>query len=146
MVIKPHSIEGIPVWRRFLASRGLRNVRVTGRHESIERCLANCDAMVLSYWSTALFEAARMGVPCFFLDIRGKGSGVIAEYCQAGYGTVVHDAAELEKGLQGLATGSNAGQAPWNEYYLGPSDQGSSARVASFVLEHSAPMNAPEGR
>ena len=94
--------------------------------------------MVLSYWSTAIIEAAL--VKClFFLNPLNSKSGTILEYCNQGFMTNVTSQSELCSELEKLLSRMEryetlTQQSSHSEYYLGCRDGKASVRSAGEIL------------
>ncbi len=140
LIIKPHSIEGIPFWKRFMKSLDTGvSYRITPRGVDFFALLRESDAMALYYWSTAAFETAICGIPNLFLDPMRRNSAVTARFAARGYCQILHDAAEIKTALEKIIESKNQDRrepdSPQHADYLGPKDGKNSRRAADFISE-----------
>ncbi len=141
LIIKPHSDLQVPMWRTFIkenASKG--DIYVTSHSHNIFDLYRECDAMVLSYWSTALIEAALLDMPTIFVDSKPPHSKAIYEFAEAGFCRIATNSQEIEESFRRICAGTYSAPRDMNPsaYYLGPQDGNATKRVLDFILADSS--------
>jgi hypothetical protein len=69
LIIKPHNRGEEPLWRAFVRQNSKdKKITVVAAKEDFLKLLSDCDAMIASYWSTALDESAMLNLPTIVLD------------------------------------------------------------------------------
>lgn len=140
LIVKPHHIESEPYWKSFLHNQTkVGKVRLLRSTEDIFRLLMQCDAMVLSYWSTAIIEAALVKLPVIFLNIRPTVSPVLSDFSRKSFCCIAHDRSEIQSQLSILM--SKRQDPPLDpqvaKYYLGTRDAQATRRVVCEILRFS---------
>lgn len=141
LVIKPHNAYAANRWRELVEKVALPNRTVViTRPGSIWKQFASADVMVLSYWSTAIIEAALLKIPQIFLNPLGFREDSLEEFAEHGSIRIVGDPAKLREVLLGFCNQkSNAGicssDKSHSEYYLGSADGKASERAARVITE-----------
>ncbi|MBI3251915.1 MAG: hypothetical protein HYZ52_01155 [Candidatus Omnitrophica bacterium] len=139
LFIKPHSAESVPYWRAFVRQFKVKNTLHVGNSgDDYFRMLASSDAMILSYWSTGLIEAALCGIPTFFVASPLFESPVLKQFSGDGYCHLVNDAASLRSKMRTLCQEGpdffHKGTVRHRpEYYLNFLDGESTRRAAGFI-------------
>ncbi|OGX12170.1 MAG: hypothetical protein A2351_05640 [Omnitrophica bacterium RIFOXYB12_FULL_50_7] len=137
--LKPHNLENIGEWESYVTRSGaLPQVKFLRKKTTILSYFADCDAMILSYWSSALIEAALAHMPVLFVDINNLGRPSLAAYESKGFCRIVKNAGQLRSEIESLCR-SGSGVALQSshdvEYYLGKADGMASFRVAKVIRE-----------
>ncbi|MCG3175912.1 MAG: hypothetical protein MOGMAGMI_00849 [Candidatus Omnitrophica bacterium] len=112
--VKPHNYEG-DAWPRFLAELDPEGrVRFVPHTADFMECLRTHDVMVLAHWSTAIIEAAIVGVPTILLDLYHRQD--LAPYATGADFKVVRTEAELTEALRALRVRPSKVSAPtWSD-------------------------------
>ncbi len=141
LVIKPHYYEDEPQWRRFVKEAAdPEQVKIVSSSDDFFQCLAESDAMLLSYWSTAIIEAGMAGVPIIYLDLESQNNASVRRYAESGFCEVATNDSELRNALEKFCERSdrtkfNGISAKILEYHLGKQDGKNTERVVSLLLE-----------
>lgn len=137
--LKPHNLENIVEWENYAANSGVANqVKFLRRKTTILSYFADCDAMILSYWSSALIEAALARMPVIFIDRNNLGRPSLVAYASKGFCRIVNNAGQLRAEIE---THCQAcfGTARQNsrdvEYFLGERDGHASSRITDFLAD-----------
>ncbi|MFA7001342.1 MAG: hypothetical protein WC352_04275, partial [Candidatus Omnitrophota bacterium] len=139
VILKPHGTEGLEQWGRFVASFGLQEViRIIRARVSIDRFFESSDAMIVSYWSTAMIEAAIYGLPIIVMDFKKLRRPSVDHFAKAGFCRIVQDADELRSALFELSQRRSDGSkripdAASQAYYVGHKDGKGASRVADHI-------------
>ncbi len=141
LVIKPHYFEDEPQWRRLVERYAdPKQVRLVNSSDDFLQCVADSDAMLVSYWSTALVEAGMLGVPVIYVDLESQDSAAVRQYSTQGFCEVVKNLEELRQALQkigGPARRTASSSAPL-EYYFGKKNGSGAARIAEGICQRLA--------
>jgi hypothetical protein len=139
LLVKPHSAEAVPLWHRFVAGLKPKNdVRVASHADDYFKMLTEADAMILSYWSTGLLEAALCDIPTFFVRSRLFESSVLKQFSDHGYCYLMDDGALLKENMRVLCEKGpdffRKGHARRErDYYLGLLDARGTERAADWI-------------
>ena len=139
VILKPHHPGGLGQWRAFLDEIKSTNpvTLVTKAHESIFSYLRECDAMVLSYWSTTMIEAAICDLPTIFMDLRRNDSPKIRDFAAKGFCRIARDASELRREMERLRPFEETPKRAFfaeDEYTLGKKDGLDAVRAVDWIL------------
>lgn len=141
LMIKPHSLEPVPLWERLVKEMKMQNqVVITRASDDIFKLYQECDAMILSYWSTALIETALLRLPTIFVDLCGLYGDSLNDFASQGFCQLVRSQEALERTLRELCLKK---QPPMQlelseevrEYYLGKREGNAASRVAETILD-----------
>lgn len=137
--LKPHNLEKIAEWENYVASMGaVHQTRFLRKQTSILSYFGDCDVMILSYWSSALIEAALAQIPVLFVDTNNLERPSVAVFASKGFCRIVKNASQLQAELKSLCF-AGSDHAPKNandvEYYLGKRDGHAAARIAFFLAD-----------
>lgn len=142
LVIKPHSYEAVPVWQQFIQKAQPKNkVTVTQQSYDIFKLYQKCDAMILSYWSTALIETALCGLPTLFVDLNRQHGPTLYDFASRGFCRVVQTEEALRNEIKHLYLLRDRYHQPTTSereltYYLGGREKGSAARVSEGITHY----------
>ena len=140
LVIKPHSFEMLPLWKKLIKQSSVRNQIILKKHsDDIFELLSECDAMVLAYWSTTIIESAIAKKLTIFADFRRIKSQLLYEYSNKGFCYIVNSPNSLIQALQKVCDSEHSFfSKPLTEelkgYYLGQGDAKASERVSDFII------------
>lgn len=144
LVIKPHHIESEPYWRQFIRNqRKVKRLHLLKSSDDMFRLLQQCDVMVLSYWSTAIIEAAIAKLPIIFLNVRPTVSPALRNFSEKGFCRIAYNRKDIVDQLASLPDTRRDPPLSENilEYYLGKRDQHATDRVITEILESIHPKN-----
>ena len=138
IVIKPHDCEDEPIWRQLAkGSPAADRVKVVPSSLDFVDLMLDCDALVLSFWSNTMVEAALIGRPVFYLDIPAQRSPTLSVWQRKKYCELFSDAAafrrELQKRLASGARDIRRHPQAGDSYFLGRFDGNSTARAAHTI-------------
>lgn len=140
LVIKPHSHIALPLWKEQVAKQGALDYKVTVVSHAVDifDLYSECHAMLISYWSTALLEAAIIGLPTIFIDPFPPYSRNLYEFSDSGFCEVVNNCAGLRAVIEKLQVGILPGRVRLTprkrNYYLGDESPVSVQRVTERIL------------
>ena len=138
LVIKPHSYHGIEAWKKFIKNHSISNsITFLDKPMSILKILPTCQAMVLSYWSTTMIEAALCGLPVYYVDPLEIQSNSVIEFSEQGFCQLIHLKTELRTALEEALKGTKIIRKNQNaEFYLGKKDGQAAERITNRILLH----------
>jgi len=136
--LKPHGIAGIREWERLVIDNEAQEcVKIVRSRDVINRFFVDHDAMIISYWSTTLIEAAVNGLPIIFMDFTQTMRPSVEEFAKAGFCKIVRNERELRESLIQLRENRSHAlpvpDASAINYFLGRRDEKASERVADFL-------------
>ncbi len=148
LIVKPHSHVAEPLWNEEVKKQGPLDfkVRVLPHSADIFDLYRESHVMLISYWSTALLEAAMIGLPTIFIDPFPPYSRSLYKFSENGFCSIVKTPVELRERLQRLQKDGAASfempTAEKREYYLGVQTPGSTRSVADEIIQRmkSSPM------
>ena len=136
-------------WERYIKSVKKMNyttpIKLFKHSIDFAGLLAQSDAMVLSYWSTSLIEAALCEIPTIYLDLDSQKSPAVLEFSSQGLCRYACNVAqlrlELEKIVAGCAVIESAMDKP--EFYLGK-PPGNNAEIVAGIISKALKNEANE--
>lgn len=141
LIIKPHSFEMLPLWKKLIEQSPLKERIILKKHsDDIFRLLSGCDAMVLAYWSTTLIESAIANRPTIYIDFQRVPNPLLHEYSNKGFCHIVHSESSLREAIQKVCNREYSFfkkpiSVETRRYYLGECDAEASERVSDFIRE-----------
>lgn len=140
LVIKPHNPEGLKGWVDFIGpSPAASRIRlISDPHAQIIDLINEADAMILSYWSTTIYEALLCDIPVIYVDVLGRDIASVKDFEAKGLMTVTRTETEVLNAVKHLRlwqeTDSFAKKNPF-DFEIGWHDGQSTNRAARFILE-----------
>lgn len=141
LVIKPHSFEMTPLWKKLIEQSPVKKQIVLKKHsDDIFELLLECDAMILAYWSTTLIESAVAGKPTIYIDFRKIKNPLLDEYSGKGFCYIANSESSLSEAIQKVCDReysflTKPVSDEIKRYYLGQRDARASERVSDFIIE-----------
>jgi hypothetical protein len=141
LIIKPHHAGLAGPYRDFIRAQGTSaRVSVLDHRVDLSDLFMEADALIVTYWSTVIVEAALAGVPALFVRFRHAPSRALEEYAATGLVSVVRDQKSLEAEIdaisrKGRALFAERAVASSLDAYLGPRDGHAAWRVTARLLD-----------
>ncbi|MSR76813.1 MAG: glycosyltransferase [Candidatus Omnitrophica bacterium] len=141
VIFKPHNTMGLGTWKRLFKEYEIENkIRVVSDPKSeIITLIHQCDAMILSSWSTTIIEAVLCQLPVIFMDLSDKNRERISDFEKRNFIQVARNENEIKQALNRLKP-YEKDTIPWKnlpseeiEFFLGKSGTDQAGRVANFI-------------
>lgn len=140
LVIKPHSFEMLPLWKKLIAQSPFKKQIILKKHsEDTLKLLLECDAMILAYWSTTIIESAIAKTPTIYIDLRKVKSQLLYEYSRDGFCYIANSKASLREAVQKICNREHSFFAKpvsdeTRRYYLGQGNGKAAERTSDFII------------
>ncbi len=140
LIIKPHSFEMIPLWKKLIERSGVENQITLKKHsDDIFELLMECDAMILAYWSTTIIESAIAQKPTLYVDFRKVKSPLLYDYAAKGFCHIVDSKILLKSAIQKICSRDSKFfkqliSDETKQYYLGLRDGKKTERVVEAII------------
>ena len=143
LIVRPHSwhIDDRKLWVDFIKHNKRRNkVSLVSAELDFFKLLAQCDAMIVGYWSTAVMEGIIFGIPTIVLDYTGLEDK--HPFAKEGMCSVSRDPRQLRDIVKELyssfVANKDSGYAPGDiqnkVFYTGLNDGGNTQRTVDHIL------------
>lgn len=139
--IKPHSDAGEAIWKHHLSRNSASNqVKILDYRSDIFRLYHESDAMILSYWSSAIIEAAIMDLPMLLVDFNRAYAGQIEPLIEAGLIAVAKEPKSISSEISELMScgkfSSNATNVKsTRSYFLGPDSGKAAVTICRHIIQ-----------
>lgn len=143
LFVKTHNYEDEASWKKLLKKqKSSENVHFVKHSTDLAGLLRESNAMVVSYWSTTIIQAALLDKIVFYYEPRPTNSPCVLKYEKAGFCKIVYTPEQLRKEIERYVqspqwcTGISSASSDEKKYYLGLNDGRGAQRVADYVMRN----------